>query len=103
VSLIADNKLKRGTDVRRLENIIKYPRAVRALKKDGVDQAMSVVGEADPTADSRTFQKLKEATVLLQHLQRKELERLREEKPRQLLQDLFVAIKDAAKAAGVKL
>jgi hypothetical protein len=103
VSLVVNKKLKQGSDVRKLEKIIKHPSAAKALKKTGVDDAMSIVGKADPTADSRTFQKLKEATNLLQHLQSKDLERLHEDKPRQLLQALFVAIKDAAKAAGVKL
>ncbi len=103
VALVVDKKLKQGADVRKLEKVIKHPGAVKTLKKQGIDNAMSIVGKADPTADSRTFQKLKEATILLQHLQGKELERLREEKPRLLLQDLFTAVQAAAKAAGFKL
>jgi hypothetical protein len=103
VSLVVEKKIKQGTDVRKLEKIIKHPSAVKTLKKTGVDDAMAVVGKADPTADSRTFQKLKEATTLLQHLKSKDLERLTEDKPQQLLQELFTAIKAAAKAAGVKL
>jgi hypothetical protein len=103
VSLVVDKKLKQGADVRRLEKILRHPSAVKTLKKQGVNDAMSVVGKADPTADSRTFQKLKEVTELLKHLQKKDMERLREEKPRKLLQELFAAIKEAAKATGVKL
>ena len=103
VSWVVEKKIKQGTDVRKLEKIIKHPSAVKTLKKTGVDDAMAVVGKADPTANSRTFQKLKEATLLLQHLNNKDLERLKEDKPQQLLQGLFTAIKAAAKAAGVKL
>jgi len=103
VSLVVNKKLKQGADVRKLEKILKHPSAVKTLRKHGVSDAMSVVGKVDPTADSRTFQKLKEATHLLQNLQSKDLERLREEKPHKLLQELFAAIKEAAKAAGVKL
>jgi hypothetical protein len=63
-----------------------------------------MVGKADPTADSQTFRKLKEATRLLQKLPSKELQRLRDnENSRLILQDLFSALKNAAKAAGVKL
>lgn len=103
ISLIVDKKLKQGTDVRKLEEIIKHSNAVKSLKKDGIDKALSVVGKIDPTVDSRTFKKLKETTTLLQHLENKELARLQDEKARRILQELFAAVKDVAKAAGVKL
>ena len=104
VSLIVDKKLKQGTDVRKLEKVIKHSNAVKALKKEGIDKALSVVGKVDPTADSRAFQKLKETTDLLQRFENKELARLQEEqKARLILQNLFSAVKDVAKAAGVKL
>jgi hypothetical protein len=103
VSLVVNKKLKHGADVRKLGKILKHPNAVKSLKSQGVESAMSIVGKADPTADSSTFRKLKEATSLLQGLKSKELERLHEDKPRLILQELFRALKDAAKAAGVKL
>jgi hypothetical protein len=104
VTMVAKNKIKRGADVRKLAKILKHPRAIKALKKSDVDSAMSVVGKADPTADSRVFRTLKQATTLLQQLPRKEFERLRDTgKPQQILRDLFVAVTDAAKAAGIKL
>jgi len=103
VTMVVDKKLKQGTDVRKLEKVIKHASALKTLKKTGIDAAMTIVGKADPTADSKTFQKLKEATTILQHLQGQELERLKEDKPQQLLKELHTAIKAAAKAAGVKL
>lgn len=103
ISLVVDKKLKQGSDVRKLEQVIKHANAVKALKKDGIDKALSVVGKVDPTADSRAFKKLKETTTLLQHLENKELTRLQDEKARLILQDLFSAVKNVAKAAGVKL
>jgi hypothetical protein len=103
ISLIVDKKLKQGSDVRKLEHVIKHSNAVKALKKDGIDKAVSVVGKVDPTVDSRAFKKVKETTTLLQHLENKELARLQDEKARRILQDLFSAVKDVAKAAGVKL
>jgi hypothetical protein len=103
ISLIVDKKLKQGSDVRKLEEIIKHSNAVKSLKKDGIDKALSVVGKVDPTVDSRAFKKLKEATTILQHLENKELARLQDEKARRILQDLFAAVKNVAKAAGVKL
>jgi hypothetical protein len=104
VSLVATKKIKRGADVRKLAKILKHPTAVKVLKKQGVDTAMSIVGKTDPTADSRAFHKLKQTTMLLQQLPQKELERLRNsEKPQLILRDLFAAVRDVAKAAGIKL
>jgi hypothetical protein len=104
VSLVVTKKLKRGADVRNLPKILKHPGAVKVLKTEGIDSAMSVVGKADPTADSKVFRKLKQAAKILQHLPRPELQRLREsQESRLILQELFSAVKDAAKAASVKL
>jgi hypothetical protein len=104
VKMIVNKKLKRGADVRKLAKILKHPGAVKVLKKQDVESAMSVVGKADPTADSRVFKKLKQTTTLLQRLPNKELQRLIDsDKPRRILQELFAALKDVAKAAGVKL
>ena len=104
VSLVVNNKLKRGTDVRKFEKIVKHPRAIEKLKKDGIDDAMTIVGNVDPTATSTTFKKLKEATRLLLRLQGPDLEKLREnEKTQAILRDLFQAVSDAAKTAGLKL
>ncbi len=104
VKLVATKKLKRGADVRKLAKILKHPSAFKVLKKQDVESAMSVVGKADPTADSKAFRKLKQTTSLLQRLPNTELQRLREsDKPRRILQDLFAAVRTVAKAAGVKL
>jgi hypothetical protein len=104
VSLVASDKLKRGTDVRNFAKIINHPRALETLKKDGVESAMTIVGNADPTANSKTFRKLKEASQLLLHLPNPELQKLREnQKTQAILRELFQAVKDVAKTAGVKL
>jgi hypothetical protein len=104
VSLVVNKKVKHGADVRKLAKILKHKDAVKVLKKQDVDSAMSVVGKADPTADSGAFRKLKETANLLRDLPSKELQRLRDaEKPRLILQELFTALKDVAKATGVKL
>jgi len=104
VSLVANKKIKRGADVRKLAEILKHPNAVKVLKKQDVESAMTVVGKADPTADSRAFRKLKQTTTLLQRLPRKELERLRDsDKPKSILRELFVAVRTVAKTAGISL
>jgi hypothetical protein len=104
VSMVVDKRLKKGADVRKLEKVLKNPAAVKTLKKQDVDAALAVVGKSDPTADSTTFNKLKKVTTLLQRMPNKDLQRLRSnEEPRVILRDLFNALKDVAKAAGVKL
>jgi hypothetical protein len=104
VSMVVNKKLKKGADVRKLAKVLSHSSAVKVLKKQDIESAMAVVGKADPTADSRAFRKLKETTGLLQRLPNKELQRLREnEKSRVILQDLYAAVKDVAKAAGVRL
>jgi hypothetical protein len=103
VDLVVNNKVRHGADVRKLPRILKHSRAARVLKKEGVERAISVVGQSDPTADSPVFKKLKEMTALLQGLTARDLQRLRaEKKPQQLLAGLFTALKDVAKAAGLK-
>jgi hypothetical protein len=104
VSLVLDKKLKQGADVRKLGTILKHPNAVKALKKQDVDSAMSVVGKADPTANSGAFRKLKQTTRLLLRMAGPDLDRLRDsEKPQIILRDLFDAVKEVARATGVKL
>jgi len=104
VSMVQHGKLKRGTDVRKLEKILKHKGAMNVLKHQGVDTAMEMVGRADPTADSLTFHQLKKTVKLLQKFPSKDLDRLRgAAKPQQILQELFTAARDLAKAAGVKL
>ncbi|MCU1323841.1 MAG: hypothetical protein JWM43_3490 [Acidobacteriaceae bacterium] len=104
VSMVIDKRLKKGADVRKLEKVLKDPAAVKTLKKHAVDVALAVVGKSDPTADSTAFNKLKKATTLLQRMPNKDLQRLMSnEESRVILRDLFSALKDVAKAAGVKL
>jgi hypothetical protein len=102
VELVVSGKLKGGADVRKLPKILKYPRAIKILKKDGVQTALSVVGQSDPTADSVVFKKLKETVELLKGISSNDLHRLRKEKkPQQLLRELSTALKTVAKAAGL--
>lgn len=104
VSLVVDQKIRKGADVRKLSKILKHPSAVKALKKEDVDSAMSVVGKVDPTVDSKAFRTLKEATTALRRFSQNELQRLRDsQQTRAILKELFQALRDVAKAAQVDL
>lgn len=103
VSLVRSGRLKRGADVRKLEKILKDKRAVKELKTKGVDSAMTMLGQADPTADSKTFRHLKKTVKLLQRFPTKDLDRLRDAEPQRILQELLTAARTMAKTAGLKL
>lgn len=103
VSMIVDGRLKRGTDVRDLEKVLQVPAAVKTLKKKGMGAAISVVSKVDPTVDSPSLKKLKQATALLEQMPSKDLQRLLiDSNSQQILIDLFLALKNVAKAANIK-
>lgn len=104
VSLIANGKLKRGVDVRSLGSIVQNSGALTSLKKHGIESAVKVARKSDPTVDSSLLKKVKQLTSLLKELPSPELDEIREnEKSQELLQELFAALKGAARAARVKL
>jgi len=104
VTLVVDNKVKHGAQVRELPKILRHERAAKVLKKDGFNEAFAVVGKLDPTADSVVFRKVKELTDLLRGLASTELQRVRQErKPQQLLRELTTAIKNVARTADFEL
>jgi hypothetical protein len=103
VSLVAAGKLKHGADVRKLAKILKHPTAVAALKTDGIASAMSIVGRKDITAVSPTFRKLKDVSVLLQHLPNEDIQLLRDPEPQLIVKELFAALKTVAQLTGLKL
>jgi hypothetical protein len=104
VSLVRTGRLKHGADVRRLSKILKHKGATKVLKNQGFERALSTVGQADPTVDSPTFRQLQKTATLLQRFPTKDLDRLRAtDKPQQILQDLIMAARAVAKAAGLKV
>jgi hypothetical protein len=104
VSLVRRGRLNHGADVRKLAGILNHKGAMKVLKTQGVDQALSIVGQKDPTADSRSFRQLKKTATLLRKFPRKDLDRLRAAgEPQQILQELIAAARTVAKFAGLRL
>lgn len=103
VKLVVSGKLKRGADVRKLEKVLTNKNAVKELKTKGIDSAMTTLGQADPTADSKTFRQLKKTVTVLQHFPTHDLGRLRDPEPKRILQDLLAAATKLANTAGVKV
>lgn len=104
VDLVVTEKVKHGTDVRKLPAILNHSPAAKILHEKGVEKAISVVGRHDPTANSPVFRKVKELTKLLRGLEANELQRLRaEKKAQQLLRELSVAVNDVANTSGFRI
>jgi len=102
--LVVSGKLKRGADVRDLPKILKNPQAAKVLKKQGHENALKVLGHSDPTADSAFFKKVQSTIDALREMPIPEIDRLkREPRAKELLVDLFNAVKTAAKVAGLVL
>lgn len=104
VSLVRKGRLRHGADVRKLSKILKHKGAAKVLRTQGFEPALSTVGQADPTVDSRTFRQLKNTATLLKRFPTKDLDRLRDTaQPQQILEDLISAARALAKAAGLKV
>lgn len=102
--LIITGKLKRGQDVRKLPKIVSDPKAMEVLEKDGFDKAIQFVGKKDPTADAPIFGKLKATTNALRNVTSPMIARLRNGNgEREIVKELFDAVKQFAETAGVKL
>jgi hypothetical protein len=102
--LVVSGKLKRGADVRDLPKILKHPQAAKVLKNQGHEKALKVLGHSDPTADSAFFKKLQNTIDALKEMPIPEIDRLkREPRAKELLTDLFNAVKTAARVAGLVL
>lgn len=102
--LVVKDKLKGGAEVRKLHKILADEHTKQVLNTDGYAKAIALVGKSDPTADSAMFKKLASMTAALKNMRRPVLERIKSgTKEKQILQDLFVALKKVADATGVKL
>lgn len=103
-ALIIDGKLRRGQDVRKLSKIVADPKAMEALRKDGFDKAIHLVGKKDPTADAPIFRKLTDTAGALRKVAAPMIARLRDGNVEQkIVRELFDAVKQFAETANVKL
>jgi hypothetical protein len=101
---VASGKLKRGDKVRDLPKILKDPHAKSVLEHQGHDKAIKVLGKKDPTVDSMFFKKIENTTKLLSKTTAEVIDRIKKEKKAQeLMQDLFTALQNTARAAGLVL
>lgn len=70
---VAEGKLKKGEEVRSLPKIISDPEAYEAFVSKGNKDAIDILSEKDPTADSMTYRRLQTALTAIQDFPRNEL------------------------------
>ncbi len=70
---LANEKLSRGMDVRRLPEVIKTEGAIQALDSGGFDAALKVISKSDPSIDNRFYAHVKDMVDRLNDVPREEL------------------------------
>ncbi len=101
--LIAENKIK-GVEVRELDKVLKSGKASTALKKSGFKAAREVLRETDPVAASKTLKEMKSFARSLGKMKQPDITLLKtSDEARQVLVDLYDAIRNVAAIAGIKL
>jgi len=83
----------------------KFDAAVKALDEKGVDEAVKVLMQADPSLESDLFASVKDATEKLRSAPANDIQDLKGGNPQKtiMLRNLSRAIEDLATLAGVKL
>ncbi len=72
MSWLAQNRFPDSKDVRHLKSIFENPKALRALEKDNVNEALKVLMQIDPTVKSPTFKKIVKLTNVFEAFPTKE-------------------------------
>ncbi len=101
---VADNKLPKAEQVRKLAGFLDHKRAMKAFETEGLDAAIEVVAEDDPTVTSRLWKQLQGAAEILNEFPLDELDELREHDPAKtkILDDLTKALDRVRKEATTK-
>jgi len=72
MSWLESGKITNSVDVRNLKPVVDNPRALRALEKDNITEAIKIVVEYNPTIKSPTFRKIVTLTKVLNNFPTKE-------------------------------
>jgi len=102
---LEDKHLFDSKQVRDLPAILANPQAAATLDKNGFQDALRVLIQADPTLESDLFAAIKHATEKLKAAPVSDLQELKAGHPQKtiLLRNLSRAVEDLATLAGVKL
>ncbi len=89
MSWLESGKITNSLDIRYLKSVVDSPRALRALEKNNITEAIKIAMEYDPTIKSPTFKKIVTITKVLNNFPTKEFAKTIEEDARlKLLREL---------------
>lgn len=102
---LQDGRLTDSKQIRDLPTILTTPAALTALDDKGIDEAVRVLMQADPSLESSLFAAIKNATEKLRSAPASDIQDLKAGQPQKtiMLRNLSRAIEDIATLAGVKL
>ena len=101
---IAEDRIKKGAQVRDLHKILANPKASAALKTNDFNTAMSVLRKSDPVSASKLLKQMEKLTQHIGHMDQKEMELFQNSKEAcDVMVALDKTIRDAAAILGVKL
>ncbi|MFZ0866013.1 MAG: hypothetical protein WAN06_05155 [Candidatus Sulfotelmatobacter sp.] len=102
---LEDGRITDSKQIRSLPTIVSTPAALKALDEKGMDEAVKVLMQADPSLESDLFAAVKDATEKLRSAPASDIQDLKAGHPQKtiMLRNLSRAIEDLATLAGVKL
>jgi len=105
VDLVGQERFDKGSDVRDIAQIVKEPKAYKALKEQGHKEALEVLREEDVAVGSKFFTMVDRMTVEFKKAPANDIERLRDgdANAQEKLQKLYDALVVFAGLAGIQL
>ena len=102
---LEDGRLTDSKQIRDLLTVLVSPEALKALDEKGIDEAVRLLMQADPSLESNLYAAVKNATEKLRLASATEIRDLMAGNPQKtiMLRNLSRAIEDLATLAGVKL
>lgn len=102
---LEEGRLTDSKQIRDLPTVLESPTALKALDETGIDEAVRVLTQADPSLESNLFAAIKNATEKLHSAPANDIQDLKAGHPQKtiMLRNLSRAIEDIATLAGVKL
>jgi hypothetical protein len=102
VDWVGTGKISQGTHVRELPAIVANDVAVRALEREGLVEAMKIVGEENPALASKLLQRMLDMTTALRTARIDEVRRVAEHRQAQhIVVELSKALEHFASLAGM--
>jgi len=102
---VGTGKLAQGTHVRDLPSIIADARAIKTLTEVGFEAALRVLGDGDPSRDSKLFRRMVEMTDALRKAQLDEIQRVRtspNSRASRIVEELQSALEHFVELCGIE-